>query len=81
VPPLGRVDVRTSGLALLAGGFGELGACGEQRMLEERTARLDALGEAGGELVLLQGERRADERGQDGGVVGVGADPRDLLEL
>ena len=66
---------------MVFGGFGELGAGGVERVLGERRARLDTVHEPVGELGLAEGERGAHERGQGGGVVGVGVDVRNLREL
>ena len=51
------------------------------QMLDERRARLDTVHQPVGELRLPKRDCRAHERGQGGGVVGVGADVRDLREL
>jgi DNA-directed RNA polymerase specialized sigma24 family protein len=73
--------VERGGFAVVASRFGELGAAGAERVRGEGRARLDAIGEPGGELQLFEGERRAHELGQQRGVVGVGADLGNLLEL
>ena len=66
---------------MVAGGLGELGAAGGQRVLGERCDRLDPLDKATGELSLVEGERGAHEHRQERGVVGVGAGAGDLVEL
>ena len=66
---------------MVAGGFGELGAAGDEGVLAQRQDRLDALGKASGELLLVEGERRAHEPGQDRHEIGLGAGAGHLLEL
>jgi hypothetical protein len=44
---------------VVAGGFGKLGAAADERVLGERRARFDAVGESGGKRCVAERERGA----------------------
>ena len=81
VPPLGGVGVKHGGFAAVAGCFGELGAAACEGVLLERGERGDAVGEAGGEGLVVGCNGGADEAGQHGGVGRVGAGGAEAVDL
>ena len=70
-PTLGSVGVAVGGCLVVAAGFGEGGGGGDEGVLCVWRVGLVVAGEALGDVGVVDGDGGSDERGEEGGVVGV----------